>query len=357
MALDPRTAAFHRDPLGFMRVQAVSPPDGIEVLKTFGTNASGGNTVNYDVGVTPSTPVATEGTFARFFRPGTDVPEGAFKRAAASCPVGWIKFEPHASPGLAGALTFTVKREARARGLSPVDRVPTWFLPWQSNTLVEMTIPRSSGLNEDDPNDPRIFFTAAINGCSVMVRGDAREPTIVHAGISQGQTPYGNQPGAFWRDLLCAEMASIDDRRRLFGVHNTDYVNQTGVSGRAFTQNTDDYRQWLRALPPNGYTVEDVIPWGAVFGIRYGSLWSFYLQENATVRRVRIERRRETVTYQRLVQEPKRFGGYRNRLVDIAREEDVDVRVDDYRNVPVRVRAFFPEGGSQGSFQRVFRPV
>ena len=49
------------------------------------------------------------------------------------------------------------------------------------------------------PN-PDIFFTAAINGCSVFVNGNAADPTVYHGGAEQNEiAAIKNQLGnTFW---------------------------------------------------------------------------------------------------------------------------------------------------------------
>jgi hypothetical protein len=60
----------------------------------------------------------------------------------------------------------------------------------------------------------------------------SRQPP--HAGISQGTTPYGNDPSTFWRNLLEANLAAQGVHTgRTAEINNTDYINQTGLSGGA----------------------------------------------------------------------------------------------------------------------------
>lgn len=127
-------------------------------------------------------------------------------------------------------------------------------------------------------------------------------------------------------------------------VNNADYINQTGVSGNAKTANTDEYLRWLKTLPSGPVTVSHVVPWGCVFGIRYGRLWSFYLQENAVIHTYKVVAKYSTET----VTDTKKVLGAFNKNVT----QDVSVRklakLESTVNRPVKVRDFFPGKGRPG---------
>lgn len=165
------------------------------------------------------------------------------------------------------------------------DWAPVYFLPWDSaGAVVRLRIPPKG---ESDP-DPDIFVTAAINGCSVFVQGDATGPTVYHAGGYTGQSDH-NQAARFWREALASHMrssASARARGAIGGeVNKTHYVATPGTAGNSTTPTAQQYETWLKQkLDKTGkFTVTMVNPWGCVMGIRTGTTWSFYLQENATV--------------------------------------------------------------------------
>jgi hypothetical protein len=163
---------------------------------------------------------------------------------------------------------------------------------------------------------------------------------VTHAGISQGQTPYGNDPATFWRHLLEANLAGQGVHGgKTWEVNNRDYINQTGISGGAKTAHTDEYLAWLKRLPTGPITVSRVVPWGCVFGIRYGSLWSFYLQENATIHTYKLvsEYSQEQVSGKKVLGV---FPG-KSQTVSIRKT----VRKESTINRPVVVRDFFPGAG------------
>lgn len=340
--LNPYTTMLRDKPLDVFRRYAVSPPDaavGDEVIDALGATRR-----NRVMQVSSKTGINREGMFGGLFRPGADWSGPGFEHGvvgSAAKKIAWIKLVD--DPVRHGALTFQAVIPSSKEKI-PRSSIPVWFLPWESRNLVELTIPPRASEEDNDPEDPGLFFTAGINGCSVFVSGDARSPTITHAGISQGQTPYGNDPSAFWRHLLMAHRAyNGQDSGRVAEVNNTDYINQTGVSGGAFTSNTDQYEKWLKTLPTNPMMkVSHVVPWGCVFGIRYGRLWSFYLQENAVVHTYTLKAEYKTVSVTSTKTRLKVFKTEKTEEVSIRRMVQNVTTV----NRPVRVSDFFPGRGS-----------
>lgn len=107
-----------------------------------------------------------------------------------------------------GAKTFDISK-VNAGG-----RVPIHFLPWNSGSLVSMKLP-DAGADMDNPENPNIFFTAALSGCSVFVDGHPARPRVVHAGINEKLTMTAK---GFWEqrlfDLARLPGQSIDDHLR-----------------------------------------------------------------------------------------------------------------------------------------------
>lgn len=165
------------------------------------------------------------------------------------------------------------------------DYVPVYFLPWESHGgVIRLTIPPAQA------GDPDVFFTAAINGCSVFFQGAPNNPTIYHAGGSTNR----NDPNAaakYWRDTVRSQKK--DANAPLLGeVNKTHYIQTPGVTipppypGAATSTTTATakaYKDWLENKLSKSITLKDVMPWGCVMGIRAGGNWTFYLQENATV--------------------------------------------------------------------------
>jgi hypothetical protein len=260
----PRPAIYNkytqmlRDrPLELFKQFSVSPPDG--AVGDAAVDALGSLRRNRVMPIGVRSQVPMDGTLAQFFRSGPTDPIG-FKAGTVNNGIAWINLVEDTTR-MYNALTFDAIIPSSQRTI-PANHLPVWFLPWESRHLIDMTIPARRTDDDHDPTDPGIFFTAAINGCSVFVRGDPSSPTVFHGGISQGQTPYGNEPAAFWRDLLQASVAHEGVNRGFKEVNNTDYINQTGVSGGAKTARGDQYLQWLKTLPSGPFTISQVVPWG-----------------------------------------------------------------------------------------------
>jgi hypothetical protein len=222
------------------------------------------------------------------------VPSGYIKEGGAPTVTAWhmptdgrimyISLQP--MPYRPDCLTFNVSQKQETP-----DWVPVWFLPWTSMGMVSMQI-QSIGrdyLDPDDPRNPGIFFTAAINGCSVFVRGNPKEPTVYHAGID-GKFDKSVDVMRFWRDRA-AEMAAIDGtgKSNVHGeINKTHYVNDPSL-GEFKTTDSIVFEKWLSDENKNpNLTVQSVTASGCVFGIRFGASWSFYLQESAQVQVMRL---------------------------------------------------------------------
>src|SRR5205823_1211115 len=68
-------------------------------------------------------------------------------------------------------------------------------------------------------------------------------------------------------------------------VDKTQYVKTPGTQGNSTTPLADRYEKELKAqLDKKGsFKVVMVNPWACVFGVRTGTAWAFYLQQNGTV--------------------------------------------------------------------------
>ncbi len=179
------------------------------------------------------------------------------------------------------ALTFEVSKTKREGW------VPCWYLPWESMKMIEVTIDavsdgRHAVLPElDDPNNPGLFFTAAINGCSVFVRGQSGNPTVYHGGIDG---KLNVDAAEFWESCM-TKVKDLDDTKSTklqTGVNRAAYVNDPEL-GSFQTKTSVEFEEWLNERKPGAITLEAVYASGCVFGIRYGRSWSFYLQKSAQV--------------------------------------------------------------------------
>ena len=241
--------------------------------------------------------------------------------------VAFAKFKVENTAGEKGALSFDVLYPDELATGSRAGHLPIWWLPWNGvGSLVKLVITPSTtptlnfgGTLGTTPN-PHIFFTAAINGCSVFVRGSDAGPSVWHAGLT-GDVEKAIGPDNFqrlggtsenvWRKLMegaqygsggtgnvIQPKARTDDWRAgkgTFGeVNRSQYISERTWTGSYLT--TWDYTSGKNmptttqasalqsSLNKNtagkGYSLS---PWGCVFGIRSGGSWKFYLQRNATV--------------------------------------------------------------------------
>lgn len=275
--------SFLKDPLAFMRKNAICPKDDI-----------GGYTGSEITTLNTSGFVTTHSTDAN---PTTQV---SYRGVTSDRKIGYVQFYRDmdrsgvaAVRDLNGNLVAPGQDNREGKGVirfrvsyNAVNGwVPVYFLPWYSNGgIVRMVIPRK-GRNDPDPD---VFFTAAINGCSIFIQGQADHPTIYHAGGATGQSDH-NQAARFWREALNNYIASSNSATNrgyvTAEVNKTQYVKTPGTQGNSTTPRAQQYENWLKQkLDKTGkFTVTMVNPWGCVMGIRTGNDWAFYLQENATV--------------------------------------------------------------------------
>jgi hypothetical protein len=173
--------------------------------------------------------------------------------------------------------------------------VPVYFLPWDAGgAIVSMTIPREGVIGPGSHIlDPDIFFTAAINGCSIFIQGSPENPTVYHAG---GDTGRGNdmaRGAGFWRDVL-TNFADLSKGKFQTEINKMDYIKtpgQVSKDGALTTANAKAYRQWLEDKYKTTLDIQLVSPWGAVCGFRNDGKWKFYLQENATIAYLKLNKK------------------------------------------------------------------
>jgi hypothetical protein len=301
------TSDFFDDPLAFAKANSICPPNNIDGYK--GKLAKTLDTSGYK-GIGPD-PEHAVGTIK-------------YARVMRSKKVGYIELFNDVRPGGAraedrndeGAGVIRLKSAFGAFG----EAQPAYFLPWdESGAIVKLRI-SAKGTNNPDPD---VFFTAAINGCSVFVQGTASSPTVYHAGGNTGRSDH-NDAARFWRHALINHVKTsrtAQGRGKVQGeVNKTEYVKTPGTVGNATTPTADQYERELKArLDKKGsFTVTMVNPWGCVFGVRTGTDWEFYLQENGTVVCNYVTKTGvRTVSYARPMQLTKIFPGGPSRIASM----------------------------------------
>lgn len=267
---DSENEKFAKDPLAYMRKRSICPPDNITGDVNRGETATTLDTSGF---------VPTHTTF------NTQPASIRYARVMRDMKVAYIKMykDKRKDPNIRndeGVHTIRFHSSFNAQS----GYMPVYFLPWDvSGAIVRLTIPARGTLNPD----PDIFFTAAINGCSVFIQGAPTSPTVYHAGGDTGQSDH-NQAARFWRDALNRHIqATASARARghvVAEVNKTDYIKTPGTAGNMTTPRAAQLEALLKQnLDKGSFSVYMVNPWGCVMGIRTGNSWSFYLQENGTV--------------------------------------------------------------------------
>lgn len=265
------TTDFFASPLEFAKTYSICPPNDIGGYR--GKDATTLDTSGYKA-IGPSS--------------GNDISRDSVKysRVMRSKKVGYIKLFNDTSTGEEirnDEGVGVIRLEAKYHTFGEAE--PAYFLPWNSDgAIVKLRLPvKGSGVP-----DPDIFFTAAINGCSIFIQGDADQPTVYHAGGDTFRKDH-NDASRFWRHALqnhIKSSATAQSRGAMSTeVNKTHYVKTPGTQSNMSTPMAEKYEKELKAqLDKKGsFQVTMVNPWGCVFGVRTGNDWAFYLQENSTV--------------------------------------------------------------------------
>ena len=242
--------------------------------------------------------------------------------------IGYINFVDMPRDKI-GALTFTISFQDTDHNL-----IPVWFLPWKSEHLTEIQIDPTDALNDDEERvNPSIFFTAALSGCSVFVQGSPRKPRVFHGGIT-GKPP--RPASQFWWDLMEAKLKveGFNPKRNqtVYELNKSQYIkDELGMQPQIVT----NYEKWLKTQRRE-YTLDFVSPWASVFGIRYGSLWSFYAQQNVQEITYKMVKMPKTIT------KNKRVFLFFQKKVTV--ETEVDSKISKNQTRVVTITPLFPKG-------------
>ena len=295
--------------LKFMEKYPVHPPNGTLVPGRFVAKA----------------PMTHGGTAPSTVQGSTHVQFSKQKLTRLVDRVAFIDCIEETSPGEKGALTFDIKfADELTTSISRLTRAPIWWLPWNGQgALVKLKIEQSAAMPTlnfgpgiaTEPN-PDLFFTAAINGCSIFAYGDLDGPTIYHAGLTgdvmaalgTNAPLLGTTSEEAWGSLLnqvtfsgstitpTGGATKQSTKANFNEVNRSDYVAErkgssyykardfvSGTSGKT-TKRARDFQAWLEkhpvGAPVKAYSIS---PWGCVFGVRTGNAWEMWLQRNATV--------------------------------------------------------------------------
>lgn len=253
-----------------------------------------------------------------------DVVKGDYtklKIGAAHDSIAFIKFFPNPKNEI-GAITFVLKTPAELPTVASRNGwTPVWWLPWQSAHIVKIKI----ASNVISPNivcpppcidpvpNPAIFFTAAINGCSVFVVGNDQSPSVYHGGVDGSMSDTARQNTELTEEAWRRLIGRANTAKNVQGIGKNDYISQLKHPhqwGDVFQPHdkedrteseTNLSRAMLANLQQRGQlTNVTVKPWGMVFGVRdAGNNWEMTLVKNSTVEYKRIH------TTKRLLRKPK----------------------------------------------------
>jgi hypothetical protein len=236
--------------------------------------------------------------------------------------VAYITLAASPDPIKQGALTFDCTTADATATAARATKAPIWWLPWRSHHMVKVKLAPAGTAVWDAQNvplpNPDLFFTAAVSGCSVFVRGNPTAPSVYHGGIdgklvdakqgkflargvfnkSQFKRVGGSTP-AFWRQVLsgmdydatAGDIAAMkptpggdkfnQPNKPVSEVNTTHYTSDKGTKTTVNSRALEKFLQ--KQAVARGRTIDAVIPWGSVFGLRVGGNWTFYLQQNVTV--------------------------------------------------------------------------
>lgn len=271
------TSEFIANPLDFAKRYSICPPHGVEMETEMADLVTGG---------TKSVKVDYKGDRAQDLTPdgkSTGLESIGYARVMRKKKVGYVELFNDARDVGNNEGRDAIRMRTKFSPFGEAE--PVYFLPWDDRgVIVKLRIPAK----ENRGTEPDVFFTAAINGCSVFIQGDPDEPTVYHAGGPTGiKDP--NEAARLWRHALMQHIkssATAQARGRLEAeVNKTHYISTPGTSGNSSTPAVDAYEKELKSLldKKGSFQITRTFPWGCIFGIRSGANWAFYLQENATV--------------------------------------------------------------------------
>ena len=109
------------------------------------------------------------------------------------------------------------------------------------------------------------FFTPGLNGCAVLIDGEAASPTVIHA---NADSPRLSVEGSFEQ---VAEMQTAV-YSQFYGSFAAALIDQNYISGNK-----------LQILKPDDYLKTGVSSYAAVFGVKASASWTFYYNcQNST---------------------------------------------------------------------------
>ena len=207
-------------------------------------------------------------------------------------------------------------------------RMAIYYLPWAQNQCLRTTLrktrdqaqrgtkeaivpnpPNPQALPPQDTNDPDIFFTAAVNGCMVVVEGTRQEPVVYHCNaLATGGSPMDaaqiDKDSALAQNRIAQKVNWMTTRMSAMSTaspKNPKGLVQTAAARKATIQT--DYmilggggivgagaeEEWgrirsgiaritgIQRQSDKRVRIQNSV--GTVFGARKNGLWTFYYQK------------------------------------------------------------------------------
>jgi len=345
------TAAFNKQPLNFMRQHPVSPANG-DVSKGISTVEWALNpddlTMDEDRGRYEGATYYGKTAFGQRLDLSGTIKYMVLKSAGSIYKGNTLQGRPGE---VLPVLADTPQQHSEAS-------IPIYWLPWSSLKITETTLPPVPSNLVDPPEDeyPRFFFTAGVNGCSVFARGDATSPTIFHGGLADKLTRNSKD---FWRDQMRMAKTGFEVAKIKGEVHKGEYMLTDEREKRA----ARDFVKWMETEQTGAFTVELLIGFGCIFGVRFGRHWTLYLQENSVMQRTQFFKRKD-LTKEEYEDGSKKYfekgtTSVVNRTTTITPRKFIpDKKVQVYTRKenlvrPMQVVEFYPNRTWSGGFQEV----
>jgi hypothetical protein len=185
---------------------------------------------------------------------------------------------------------------------------PCFFLPWTANQTFRITLKHPGGFVDE----PRIFVTSTLDGCSVIVEGSLDTPTVYHLNDAGGGgnppastnlatqqgywTPKGTTMETTFQGAKSPKTVKAQAANPLLpalpgakAVHALDYMDVTEAQYPARDTDLDHfgYKQMARDKVPGATAVKYIDssykPYGTVFGWKQNATWRFFYQQRAVI--------------------------------------------------------------------------
>jgi len=128
-------------------------------------------------------------------------------------------------------VTVEIRDDAQPRDF------PVFFLPWAADRVVKVKL---SDPRPNPTDEVRIFFTAAVDGCSVFVEGDPANPTVYHANATS-YNPNNLVPAVANELILLRRQKAALMQARVRAIRQNKMTAAPGTTGNMRVVEHRDY--------------------------------------------------------------------------------------------------------------------